>query len=63
VAREHPEVVAQFLKLAEEARADIGDYNRVGENMRFFDPMDKRPEKPVFVNLVRKPKKKKSAAK
>jgi hypothetical protein len=31
--------------------------------MRFFDPMDKRPEKPVFVNLVRKPKKKKSAAK
>ena len=55
--------MAQLLKLAEEARADIGDYNRVGENMRFFDPMDKRPEKPVFVNLVRKPKKKKSAAK
>lgn len=63
VAGQHPEVVAQLLKLAEEARADIGDYNRVGENMRFFDPMDKRPEKPVFVNLVRKPKKKKSAAK
>jgi arylsulfatase len=66
VAAEHPEVVAQLLELAEEARADIGDYNRVGENMRFFDPMDERPEKPVFTNLVRKPKpkpKKKAAAK
>jgi len=65
-AAEHPEVVAQLLELAEEARADIGDYNRVGENMRFFDPMDERPEKPVFTNLVRKPKpkpKKKAAAK
>lgn len=63
VATEHPEVVAQLLALAEEARADIGDYNRVGRNMRFFDPMDARPEKPIFKNLVRRSPKKAPAGK
>tara|TARA_R110002096_G_scaffold53447_2_gene138837 strand:+ start:712 stop:2178 length:1467 start_codon:yes stop_codon:yes gene_type:complete len=53
VSKEFPEVVERLLKLAEEARNDIGDHDRVGENMRFFDPMEKRPEKPVFVNLTR----------
>ena len=37
VAKEHPDVVSQLLKLAEWAREDIGDYNRVGQNARFFD--------------------------
>jgi len=46
VAAEHPEVVDQLLSLAEEMRADLGDYNRVGENMRFFDPLDARPSRP-----------------
>ncbi|MDF1753574.1 MAG: sulfatase [Verrucomicrobiales bacterium] len=54
VAAEHPEVVAKLLELAEEARRDIGDFDRVGENMRFFDPMETRPEKPPFTGLVRK---------
>ncbi len=56
VAAEHPEVVEQLLQLAEHARADIGDHDRVGENMRFFDPLDERPEKPRFLNLMGKPK-------
>lgn len=62
VAKINPEVVAQLLTLAEEARADIGDYNRVGDNMRFFDPMDNRPETPNYVTLTPRPKKKPSPA-
>ena len=62
VATENPMVVAHLLELAEDARVDIGDYNRVGENMRFFDPMEKRPEKPNFPSLrPRKPKAKPKA--
>jgi len=52
VAGEHPQVVARLLKLAEEARADIGDYDRVGANMRFFEPFKNgRPKKPIFPRL------------
>ncbi|MDF1738577.1 MAG: sulfatase [Verrucomicrobiales bacterium] len=59
VAEANPEIVARLLKLAEEAREDIGDYDRVGENMRFFDPLETRPERPQFRGLVKKGKKKK----
>ena len=45
-ANEHPEIVARLLAVAEEARQDIGDHDRVGANMRFFDPMEKRPTAP-----------------
>lgn len=44
VAAEHPQVVERLLELAEWARRDIGDYNRVGENARFFDPEPRRPD-------------------
>ena len=44
VAAEHPDVVARLLKLVEHARGDIGDYNRVGRNARFFDPGPRRPD-------------------
>ena len=46
VADEHPEVVKRLLGLAETMRKDLGDYDRVGENMRFFDPIDPRPKRP-----------------
>ncbi|MCG6158008.1 sulfatase family protein [Rubinisphaera margarita] len=46
VAAEHPQVVEHLLELAESMRADLGDYDRVGENMRFFDLADVRPAKP-----------------
>jgi len=44
VAAEHPAVVGRLLELAEGARSDIGDYNRVGKNARFFDPQPRRPD-------------------
>ena len=60
VAADHPQVLKHLLALAEEARADIGDYNRVGKNMRFFDPMEKRPKAPFFPRIKSsKPRKKK----
>jgi arylsulfatase A-like enzyme len=34
VAAEHPVIVARLLKLAEEARTDIGDLDRIGVNAR-----------------------------
>ena len=57
VAAENPQVLARLLALADETRADIGDHDRVGKNMRFFDPLNKRPEAPVFVGLKRRLKK------
>ncbi len=44
IAAAHPEVVKEILRLAETARADIGDYNRIGANARFFDPDPPRPD-------------------
>ncbi|MDQ8191944.1 sulfatase family protein [Roseibacillus persicicus] len=43
VAAANPEVVARLLELAEQARSDIGDHNRVGKNMRFYEPAEPRP--------------------
>jgi arylsulfatase A-like enzyme len=44
VAGLHPQVVARLLEIAERARDDIGDYDRVGRNARFFDPEPRRPD-------------------
>lgn len=46
VAAENPKVVTRLLGLAESMREDLGDYDHVGKNMRFFDPLDVRPTKP-----------------
>ncbi len=46
LAAKNPEVVERLLGLAETMREDLGDYDRVGRNMRFFDPLDVRPTKP-----------------
>ncbi|REJ64930.1 MAG: N-acetylgalactosamine-6-sulfatase [Planctomycetota bacterium] len=43
VASEHPDVVARLLQVAEAARADVGDYNRIGRGQRFFDEGPRRP--------------------
>ena len=45
-AEENPAVVAGLLKLAEDMREDLGDFNRVGKNMRFFDLDGPRPTAP-----------------
>jgi arylsulfatase len=44
----HPDVVERLLTLAEDMRNDLGDFDRVGKNMRFFDldPNEPRPTTP-----------------
>ncbi|GAB5559830.1 MAG: sulfatase [Synoicihabitans sp.] len=44
LAAEHPDVVKKLLQLAEHARTDIGDIDRIGQNARFFDPAPRRPD-------------------
>lgn len=46
VADQHPMVVQRLLALADAMREDLGDYDRVGKNMRFFDLTGERPTKP-----------------
>ena len=52
---QNPEVVRRLLALAESMRKDLGDYNRVGKNMRFSDSLEKRPTLPP-VPAPRKPR-------
>ncbi len=42
VSNAHPKVLEELLELIEWARNDIGDYNRIGENARFFDSEPRR---------------------
>lgn len=58
VAEQNPQVVQRLLGLAEAMREDLGDYDRVGTNMRFFDEIEPRPTKPP-VPAPRKPRAKK----
>ncbi len=46
VSEQHPQVVQRLLALAENMRDDLGDFDRVGKNMRFFDPLEQRPTQP-----------------
>ncbi|MEM1069561.1 MAG: sulfatase [Planctomycetota bacterium] len=55
VSAQHPQVVEHLLALAKAMREDLGDYDRVGKNMRFFDPLDSLPTSPP-VPAPRKPK-------
>ena len=47
----HPEGLVRMRALVEAVRSDIGDYDPVGKNTRFFDPLQRRPLKPVFPKL------------
>ncbi len=61
VADQHPEVVKSLLALVEFMRTDLGDYDCVGKNMRFFDALDAKPTRPpVPAPRKRKPGRKKS---
>jgi len=44
VAKANPKVVADLMKRVAAAREDVGDYNQIGKNARFFDEAPKRPE-------------------
>lgn len=54
LAAKHPEKLAELLKLAEWARNDIGDFNRIGENARFFDDAPNRIEKPAPLDQTKR---------
>lgn len=43
---DHPEIVRRLLGIAEEARAELGDQDRTGAGVRFFDPQAARPAAP-----------------
>jgi arylsulfatase A-like enzyme len=45
LAGEHPEVTARLQQKIEAARADLGDYNRIGRGARFFDEGPHRPDR------------------
>lgn len=47
LSKTHPKVVARLLALAEWARTDIGDLDRLGENARFFDDAPTRLKAPA----------------
>lgn len=55
VAQANPGVTKQLMSLAQHMREDLGDYDRVGKNMRFFDLDGGRPTKPPLP--AKKPKK------
>lgn len=44
IADKHPDIVARLMKLIEKAREDLGDYDRVGRGVRFFDAGPARPD-------------------
>ena len=45
VAAGHPDVVERLMKRVEQAREDLGDYDRIGKGARFFDqPVPTRRE-------------------
>ncbi len=62
VAARNPRVVKRLLRLAEAMRGDLGDHDRVGKNMRFFDPLEARPTEPP-VPQPRKPQPRKAKRK
>ena len=56
VADQNPEVTQRMLGLAESMREDLGDYDRVGKNMRFFDLEGERPTTPPLPTPRKKKK-------
>ena len=44
IAAAYPEVVSRLTELAEQARDELGDYDRIGAGARFFDDGPQRPD-------------------
>ena len=44
VSSRHPDVVKHLLAVAERARDDLGDVDRIGKGARYFDPEPRRPD-------------------
>ena len=44
VAEQNGPVVARLMQLVERVRSELGDYDRIGSGVRFFDPGPPRPD-------------------
>ena len=56
LADRHADVVARLTDLAENARRDLGDYNRIGRGARFFDPGRRRPDAAEWLKPTNTPR-------
>ncbi len=63
LADTHPDEVARLMERVESARADLGDYDRVGTGQRFFDDGPKRREINAWKQPANKAAKKDSKTK
>ncbi len=45
----HPEVVARLERLAESARQELGDYDRIGKGVRFFEDGPRWPRRQKWI--------------
>ena len=65
VSEQHPQVVKKLLALAQDMRDDLGDFDQVGKNMRFFDVIGARPSQPPVpqVRDIQRPRKPKPGRK
>ena len=43
LADKYPDIIRELMREAEQARAELGDYNQIGTGARFFDEGKKRP--------------------
>jgi hypothetical protein len=37
LADQHPQIVSRLMRVVAGAREDLGDYDRIGKGVRFFD--------------------------
>lgn len=49
-----PQIVSELLLLADHARKDIGDYDCIGKNARFFEKSPKRPSMQQWISPISK---------
>ena len=49
VAAEHPEVVERLTAFADRARAELGDHDRIGSGVRFFEDGPKWPRRQPWI--------------
>ncbi len=49
VAADHPEVINRLTDLADKARAELGDWDRIGSGVRFFEDGPKWPQRRAWL--------------
>ena len=49
VAADHPDVVERLTALADRARAELGDHDRIGSGVRFFEDGPRWPRRQPWI--------------